>query len=97
MSTPFTPLGDRVLVEREEEQTTSSGGIIIPDNAKEKPLQGKVIAVGPGKQLDNGSVQNMNVKEGDHVLFGKYAGTEVTLNDKAYMVMSESDILGVLN
>jgi len=97
MSTPFTPLGDRVLVEREEEQTTSSGGIIIPDNAKEKPLQGKVIAVGPGKQLDNGSVQNMNVKEGNRVLFGKYAGTEVTLNDQAYMVMSESDILGVLN
>ncbi len=97
MSTPFTPLGDRVLVEREEEQTTSNGGIIIPDNAKEKPLQGKVISVGPGKQLDNGSVQNMNVKEGDRVLFGKYAGTEVTLNDQAYMVMSESDILGVLN
>lgn len=91
------PLNDRVLVKRlEAKEQTSVGGIIIPDTAKEKPQEGEVIAVGPGKSLDSGSVQAMTVKTGDKVLFGKYAGTDVKLDDEDYIIMREDDILGIL-
>ena len=91
------PLNDRVLVKRlEAKEQTSVGGIIIPDTAKEKPQEGEVIAVGPGKTLDNGSAQAMTVKAGDKVLFGKYAGTDVKIDDEDYIIMREDDILGIL-
>jgi chaperonin GroES len=91
----FRPLHDRVLIERIEEEL-SSGGIVIPDNAKEKPSRGKVIAVGKGKLLDDGSVRAVDVKAGDTVLFGKYAGTEVKVAGKDLVVMREDDIMGVI-
>ena len=91
------PLSDRVLVKRlENEVNKSAGGIIIPETAKEKPQEGEVVAVGPGKILDDGKVQAMNVKAGDRVLFGKYAGTEVKIDNEDYLIMREDDILGVL-
>ena len=90
------PLQDRVVVERIEEEQTTKGGIIIPDTAKEKPQQGKIVAVGSGKALDNGTVLKPDVKKGDKVLFGKYAGTEIKLDGKDYLIMREDDILGVL-
>jgi chaperonin GroES len=91
------PLSDRVLVKRlEAEETTSPGGIIIPDTAKEKPQEGEVVAVGPGKAANDGTVQPMNVKAGDRVLFGKYAGTDVKIDEEDYLIMREDDILGVL-
>ena len=91
------PLSDRVLVKRlEAKQETSAGGIIIPETAKEKPQEGEVVAVGPGKMLEDGKVQAMNVKAGDRVLFGKYAGTEVKIDNEDYLIMREDDILGVL-
>jgi chaperonin GroES len=90
------PLQDRVLVERLEEETKTAGGIIIPDNNKEKPAQGKIMAVGQGYLLDNGSYRALEVKEGDTVIFGKYAGTEVKVEGKDYLIMKQDDILGVL-
>ena len=91
------PLSDRVLVKRlENEDKTSPGGIIIPDTAKEKPQEGEVVAVGPGKALDDGKIQPMNVKTGDRVLFGKYSGTDVKIDGEDYLIMREDDILGVL-
>lgn len=90
------PLHDRVVVRRLEEERTSAGGIVIPDTAAEKPSRGEVIAVGPGKLLDNGQVRPLGVKVGDHVLFGKYAGSEVKLSGKEYIVMREDDIMGVI-
>ncbi|MGH1428339.1 MAG: co-chaperone GroES [Arenicella sp.] len=90
------PLQDRVLVRRNEEEATSAGGIILADSAKEKPSQGVVVAVGNGKKLDNGTVQPLDVKEGDAVLFGKYAGTEVTYDDETLLVMKEDEIVGVI-
>ena len=90
------PLQDRVLVKRVESETRSAGGIIIPDTAKEKPLEGKVIAVGEGKRLDDGSRIAMEVKVGDRVLFGKYAGTEIKVDGEDHMILKESDILGIL-
>ncbi len=90
------PLQDRVLVERFEEETKTAGGLIIPDNHTEKPAQGKVISVGTGYRLDNGTVRALDVKAGDRVLFGKYSGTEVKVEGKDYLIMKESDILGVL-
>lgn len=90
------PLHDRVLIEREEEERTSAGGIVIPDTAKDKPIRGKVLAIGAGKVLDNGQMRNLSVKPGDKVLFGKYSGTEVKLNGKEYVVMREDDIMGVI-
>jgi chaperonin GroES len=91
------PLSDRVLVKRlENEEKKSAGGIIIPDTAKEKPQEGEVIAVGPGKMMEDGKVQPMNVKAGDRVLFGKYAGTDVKIDNEDYLIMREDDILGVL-
>jgi len=91
----FKPLHDRVLIERVEEEV-SAGGIVIPDNAKEKPSRGKVIAVGSGKRLDDGKALTMDVKVGDVVLFGKYAGTEVSVEGKEMVVMREDDIMGIV-
>jgi chaperonin GroES len=90
------PLGDRVLLKALEAKETVKGGIIIPDTAKEKPQEGEVIAVGKGKTTDDGKVIALDVKAGDKVLFGKYAGTEVKIEDVAYLIMSQDDILGVL-
>ena len=90
------PLHDRVVIRRSEEERTSAGGILIPDSAAEKPIQGEVIAVGNGKLLDNGSVRPLDVKVGDRVLFGKYSGTEVKLADEKLLVMREDDIMGVI-
>ncbi len=90
------PLGDRVLVEPQKEEEIKKGGIIIPDTAKEKPMQGKVIAVGPGKVDDNGKIIPMNVKKGDMVLMPKYGGTEVKINDQEYQIVREDDILGII-
>jgi chaperonin GroES len=89
------PLQDRVLVQRTEEEETTKGGIIIPDTAKEKPQQGKVVAVGKGKVLDNGTRIEPDLKKGDKILFGKYAGTEIKVEGDDYLIMREDDILGV--
>ncbi len=91
------PLSDRVLVKRlENKENTSPGGIIIPETAKEKPQEGEIMAIGPGKVASDGTVSPMNVKAGDRVLFGKYAGTEVKIDNEDYLIMREDDILGVL-
>ena len=90
------PLHDRVVVRRLEEERTSAGGIVIPDTAAEKPIQGEVIAVGNGKVLDNGEVRPIGVKVGERVLFGKYAGTEVKVSGEEVLVMREDDIMGVV-
>ncbi|MFC1890577.1 co-chaperone GroES [Thermodesulfobacteriota bacterium] len=90
------PLGDRVIVKRIEEEETSSGGIIIPDSAKEKPLEGEVVAVGSGKVLENGKKQPLDIKAGDRVLFGKYAGTDVKIEGEEHLILREDDILGVI-
>ena len=92
----FRPLHDRVLVERVEEASTTAGGIIIPDTAKEKPQEGKVVAVGPGTRDEAGKLAPLDVKEGDRVLFGKWGGTEVTLEGRDLLIMKESDIMGVV-
>ncbi|MDR0617848.1 MAG: co-chaperone GroES [Endomicrobium sp.] len=92
----FRPLGDKVLVKPTETKEVKKGGIIIPDTAKEKPQEGEVIAVGTGKKTDDGKVIALDVKVGDKVLFGKYSGTEVKLNDKEHLIMSQDDILGIL-
>jgi chaperonin GroES len=92
----FRPLGDRVLVKRVEEETTTKGGIIIPDTAKEKPQEGEVLAVGPGGRDEDGEYIAMDVKVGDRILFGKWSGTEVKLDGDDLIIMKESDILGVL-
>jgi len=89
------PLADRVIVKALEADTKTAGGIIIPDNAKEKPQKGKVVAVGPGKISDNGEKIAMEVKKGDTILYGKYSGTEVTIDSEDYLIMRESDILAV--
>jgi chaperonin GroES len=91
------PLHDRVLVRRIEDETTSAGGIIIPDNAKEKPSRGEVIAAGNGKQLDNGTVRALEVKVGDKVLFGKYAGNEVKVDGEELLIMREDDVVGIID
>jgi chaperonin GroES len=96
MSPKIKPLADRVVVEAAPAEEKSSGGIILPDTAQEKPQQGTVIAVGPGKISDSGVTIKMSVKVGDKVLYGKYSGTEVTYDGKEYMIMRESDILAVL-
>jgi len=90
------PLHDRVVVRRKEEETTSAGGIVLPGSATEKPSQGEVIAVGTGKVLDNGDVRAMAVKEGDTVVFGQYAGNTVKIDGEELLIMSESDIYGVI-
>jgi chaperonin GroES len=90
------PLQDRIIVERVEEETTTAGGLIIPDTAKEKPQNGKVLAVGQGKKLPDGKTVPMDVKVGDKVLFGKYSGSEIKLDGKEYLIMREEDILCVV-
>jgi len=90
------PLQDRVIVRRLEEEEKTEGGIIIPDTAKEKPMEGKVVAVGKGKVLEGGKVVPLDVKEGDRVLFSKYAGTEVKLDGEEHLIMREDDILGII-
>ncbi len=90
------PLHDRVIVRRLEEERKSPGGIVIPDTAAEKPIQGEVVAVGKGKILENGNVRPMDVKVGDRVLFGKYSGTEVKVSGDEYLVLREEDIMGVI-
>ena len=92
----FRPLHDRVVVRRVTAEEKTAGGIIIPDTAKEKPQQGKIIAVGPGGRDENGKLIPMDVKAGDHVLFGKWSGTEVKIDGHDYLIMKESDIMGVL-
>jgi len=91
------PLQDRILVQRVEEETTTKGGIIIPDTAKEKPAEGKVVAVGNGKVGDDGKRVALEIKTGDRILFGKYAGTEVKIDGEEYLIMREDDVLGVLS
>ena len=90
------PLHDRVLVKRVEEKEVVKGGIIIPDTAKEKPMEGEVIAVGAGKVMDDGKRATMDVKAGDRILFGKYSGTEIKIDDQDYLIMREDEILAVL-
>ena len=94
--TNITPLADRVLVQQDAAETTTASGIIIPDNAQEKPQKGKVVAVGPGKVSDAGNAIKMNVKKGDVVLYGKYSGTEVTFDNEEYLIMRENDIFAIL-
>ena len=96
MTTKVRPLHDRVIVRRLDEEEKSAGGIIIPDSAKEKPIQGKIIAAGRGKILENGDVRALDVKEGDTVIFSTYAGTEIKLDGDAFLMMREDDILGVV-
>jgi len=93
----FRPLHDRVAVEAIEKEEKTQGGIIIPDSAKEKPMQGKIIAVGKGTKNDKGEVTPLDVKVGDNVLYGKWAGTEVEISGKKLMIMKESDIMGILD
>lgn len=90
------PLQDRILVKRVEQESTTKGGIIIPDSAKEKPAEGKVIAVGNGKMGDDGKRITPDIKSGDRILFGKYAGTEVKIEGEEYLIMREDDVLGVI-
>ena len=90
------PLQDRILVRRVAEEEKTKGGIIIPDTAKEKPIEGMVVAVGNGKVLEDGTVRKLDIKEGDKVLFGKYSGTEVKIDGEEHLILREDDILGVL-
>ncbi len=90
------PLQDRILVQRVEEETKTKGGIIIPDTAKEKPAEGKVVAIGNGKRDEGGNRIPLEVKEGDRVLFSKYAGTEVKIDGEEYLIMREDDVLGII-
>ena len=90
------PLSDRVVVRRLEEETKSAGGIVIPDSATEKPSQGEVLAVGPGKKLDNGNVQTVDLKAGDKILFGQYAGSTVKVDGEELLIMNESEVFGVV-
>jgi chaperonin GroES len=91
------PLQDRILVKRVEEETTTKGGIIIPDTAKEKPAEGKVVSVGNGKVGDDGKRVPLEVKKGDRILFGKYSGTEVKVSGEEYLIMREDDVLGIID
>ena len=92
----FRPLHDRILIKRIEEKETAKGGIIIPDTAKEKPQEGEVIAVGSGKRDEDGKVVPLDVKAGDRILFGKYSGTEIKIDDQEYLILKEDEVLGVL-
>ena len=97
MATKFTPLHDRILVRRVEEADTTRGGIIIPDSAKDKPQEGEVISAGKGKVNEDGKVFPLAVKEGDRILFGKYAGTEIKLDGEEFVIMREEEVLGVIS
>jgi chaperonin GroES len=96
MATKLRPLHDRIIVKRLAEERTSAGGIVIPDSATEKPIQGKVIAVGNGKALDDGKLRALDIKVGDTILFGKYGGTEVKIDGDDLLVMKEDDVMAVL-
>ena len=96
MATKLTPLHDRIVVRRVEEAETTAGGIIIPDSAKDKPQEGEVISVGKGKSNDEGKVAPLAVKAGDRILFGKYAGTEITIDGEQLLIMREEEVLGIL-
>ena len=96
VTTTFTPLHDRILVRRVEEDDAVRGGIIIPDSAKEKPQKGEIIAVGKGKSNDEGKVFPLDVKAGDHVLFGKYSGTEIKMDGEEFLIMREEEVLGIV-
>ena len=93
----FRPLHDRVVVKRVEEEGKTKGGIIIPDTAKEKPMEGEIVAVGPGARDENGQLVALDVKAGDRILFGKWSGTEVTIDGEELLIMKESDIMGVID
>ena len=93
----FRPLHDRVLVRRVEAEEKSAGGIIIPDTAKEKPMEGEIVAVGPGARGEDGKIQPLDVKAGDRVLFGKWSGTEVKLDGEDLIIMKETDIMGIID
>ena len=97
MSISIKPLGNRVVVEPEEQEDMTSGGIVLPETAKEKPQQGKVLAAGPGERDDDGKRIPLDVKEGDIVLFAKYSGTEIKLDDKKVLILRESDLLGIVD
>ena len=92
----FRPLHDRILIKRIEEKETAKGGIIIPDTAKEKPQEGEVIAVGNGKMSEDGKVVPLDVKAGDRILFGKYSGSEIKMDDEEYLILKEAEVLGVV-
>ncbi len=92
----FRPLHDRVVVEPLEQEEKTAGGIIVPDTAQEKPMQGKIVAVGPGARGEDGALQPLDVKKGDTILYGKYSGTEVKIDNEELLIMRESDIMGVL-
>jgi chaperonin GroES len=96
MNIKFRPLHDRVVVKRVEEERKTAGGIVIPDTAAEKPIQGEIVAAGLGKKSEEGQVRPLDVKVGDKVLFGKYSGTEIKLDGNEYLVMREEDIMGVI-
>ena len=93
----FRPLQDRLLIKRIEKEERSAGGIIIPDSAKEKPQEGEVVAIGNGKRLESGQLQPLDVKPGDKVLFGKYAGSEITLEGTEHLILREDEVLGILS
>ena len=97
MSTKLTPLHDRIVIRRVEEAETTRGGIIIPDSDKDKPQEGEVIAVGKGKSNEEGKVHPLEVKPGDRILFGKYAGTEIKIDGEELLIMREEEVLGILN
>ena len=97
MATKFRPLQDRIIVKRVQEEEKTKGGIIIPDTAKEKPIEGKVIAVGNGKVQEDGKVRPLDVKAGDRILFSKYAGTEIKIDGEEHLIMREDDLLAVLD
>jgi chaperonin GroES len=96
VSTKLQPLGDRLVVKAVERETVTKSGIMLPDTAKEKPQEGEVLAVGPGKVLDNGKRSTLEVQAGQHVLFAKYAGTEVKIDGEEYLILRESDIMGII-
>lgn len=97
MATKFTPLHDRILIRRVEEAETTRGGIIIPDSAKDKPQEGEVVSVGKGKINEEGKIRPLDVKEGDRILFGKYAGTEIKIDGEELVIMREEEVLGILS
>lgn len=97
MAAKLKPLGDRIVVRRSEAEEKTAGGIVLPDSAKDKPKQGSVVSVGPGRVLDSGETKKIDVKAGDIVLFGAYAGSDVKIGPDEYLILSESDVLGVLD
>jgi len=98
MASKIKPLGDRILAERlDMDEPKSAGGIIIPDTAQEKPTEGKVLAVGRGRRLENGQIMPLNVKKGDRILFSKYGGTEITVDGREYLILHEDDVIGVVS